>query len=167
MPKKNEVVCLERALFLELARRYKDTVYRVALNALGGDTQDADDAVQEVLIRLLERKEPFESETHAKYWLIRVTLNHCKNAMRAPWRKRSVPLEAADALPVFDRPEQGELYAMVMALPEKYRVPLYLFYYEGYSVREIAALLGISESAVTTRLSRARQTLKTELTEVS
>lgn len=159
------MVCLERETFISLAGTYKDTVYRVALNALGSP-HDADDIVQETLLRLLQRKEPFESEAHAKHWLIRVALNLCKNVFRSPWRKYA-PLEELDAAAVFDTPEQGALYAEVMALPEKYRTVLYLFYYEEYAVKEIARLLGISESAVTTRLSRARQALKANLTEVS
>ena len=152
-------------MFIELAGRYKDTVFRVALNALGSPA-DADDIVQEALFRLLERSEPFENEAHVKYWLIRVTLNLCKNALRSPWR-RLAPLEAAEEVPVFDRPEQGELYAEVMALPEKYRTVLYLFYYEGYSVREIAEILSIRVTAVTSRLSRARQKLKFQMTELT
>ena len=160
-----EVICLKREQFLLLAGKYKDTVFRVALNALGSP-HDADDIVQETLLRLWKREEPFESEAHAKHWLIRVALNLCKNVFRAPWRK-ALPLEELDAYAVFDTPAQSALYAEVMALPEKYRTVLYLFYYEEYSVREIAALLGVSPSAVTTRLSRARQALKSELTEVS
>ena len=155
---------MERALFLDLAGRYKDTVFRVALNALGSP-QDADDIVQETLLRLLERTKPFESEAHAKSWLIRVALNLSKNVLRSPWRRRSVPLEDAAEQPVFDTPEQGELYGEVMALPEGYRTVLYLFYYEGYAVKEIAALLGLRVTTVTSRLSRARQMLKTKLTE--
>ena len=160
-----EVICLEREEFLLLAGKYKDTVFRVALNALGSP-HDADDIVQEALLRLWKRAEPFESEAHAKHWLIRVALNLCKNVFRAPWRKHK-PLEELETAAVFDTPEQGALFAEVMALPEKYRTVLYLFYYEDYSVKEVAQLLGISESAVTTRLSRARQTLKMKLTEVS
>ena len=160
-----EVICLEREEFLLLAGKYKDTVFRVALNALKSP-QDADDIVQEALLRLWKRSKPFESEVHAKHWLIRVALNLCKNVFRAPWRKH-VPLEELETAAVFDTPEQGALYAEVMALSEKYRTVLYLFYYEEYSVKEIASLLGVSQSVVTTRLSRARQALKSELTEVS
>ena len=159
------MICLERAVFMELAGRYKDTVFRVALNSLGSPV-DADDIVQETLIRLLERTEPFENEAHAKHWLIRVTLNLCKNVLHSPWRRHS-PLEEAEAVPVFDRPEQGELYEEVMALPEKYRTVLYLFYYEGYSVKEISDILGVRVTVVTSRLSRARQKLKFQMTELT
>ena len=152
-------------MFMDLAGRYKDTVFRVALNALGSPV-DADDIVQETLIRLLEHEEPFENEMHAKYWLIRVALNLCKNMLRSPWRS-SIPLEMAEAVPVFDRPEDNELYEKVMTLPEKYRIVLYLFYYEEYSVKEIADILNIRVSAVTSRLSRARQKLKFQMAELT
>ncbi len=155
---------MDRALFLELAGRYKDTVFRIALNMLGS-VQNADDIVQDALIRLLERGESFESEEHAKNWLVRVSVNLCKNVLRSPWYRRRAVLEESAALT--ETPEHGDLYTAIMALPEKYRTPLYLFYYEGYSAREIAGFLHISESAVTTRLSRARQMLKERLTEVS
>ncbi len=158
-----EAVCLEREAFLRLAGMYKDTVFRVALNALGSP-QDAEDIVQETLLRLWKRQEPFDSDTHGKYWMIRVALNLCRNVFRAPWR-RHVPLDELYAAAAFDKPEQLTLYGEVMSLPEKYRTALYLFYYEEYSVREIAELLGVSETAVTTRLSRARQALKVKLTE--
>ena len=155
---------MEQSVFYDLAQRYKDMIFRVALNYFG-NTYDADDMVQETLMKLYTTDTVFQSESHVRHWLIRVTLNLCKNTVRSPWRRRTVALETAEELPSFDRPEQGELFQSVMALPEKYRTPLYLFYYEDLPVREVASLLRISESAVTTRLSRARQMLKSELME--
>ncbi len=155
---------MERDAFLLLAGKYKDTIFRVALNMLASP-HEAEDAVQEVLLRLLERGRDFESEEHARFWLVRVTINLCKNTLRSPWRKRHVPLTAAEALPAFEEREQSELYSTVMALPEKYRTVLYLFYYEGYSVKEIAKLTGSGVSAVTTRLSRAREMIRSHFTE--
>ena len=154
---------MERALFTEYARCYKDTIFRVALNALGS-TADADDIVQETLLRLLERQEPFENEKHVKYWLIRVSLNLCKNELRSPWRRHKT-LDDANIIPTFDNPDYSQLYESVMSLSEKYRTVLYLFYYEGYSVNEIADILDIRVTTVTSRLSRARQKLKFQMTE--
>ena len=154
---------MERALFTEYARRYKDTIFRVALNALGSPV-DADDIVQETLLRLLERQEPFESEKHVKYWLIRVSLNLCKNELRVPWRRHKT-LDDANAIPTFDNPNYSDLYEEIMRLPEKYRTVLYLFYFEGYSVNEIADILDIRVTTVTSRLSRARQKLGFQMTE--
>lgn len=154
---------MERELFTEYARCYKDMIFRVALNALGS-TADADDIVQETLLRLLERQEPFENEKHVKYWLIRVSLNLCKNELRSPWRRRKT-LDDANVIPTFDNPDYSQLYESVMSLSEKYRTVLYLFYYEGYSVNEIADILDIRVTTVTSRLSRARQKLKFQMTE--
>ncbi len=147
--------------FTRIAETYKDMVFRVALNYLGSPC-DADDAVQEVLLKLYTKSPVFENENHIKSWLIRVTANHCKSMLRAPWR-RSIRLEDIEL--VFENPEQSGLFYEVMALPEKYRIVLYLHYYEDYSVCEIAELLGIKVSAVTTRLARARNKLKLELGE--
>ncbi len=156
---------MEGQLFEEYARRYKDTVYRVALNYYA-NRQDAEDTLQEVFLRLYLTDKAFAGEEHVRHWLIRVTLNTCKNTLRSRSRRRQVPLAELAAEIPFDQREQSELFLAVMALPEKYRTVLYLFYYEDYSVREIAAALGLRESAVTTRLARARAALKQQLTEV-
>ncbi len=150
--------------FGRCAEKYKDTVYRVALN-FTGNPQDAEDAVQEALLKLYLSKERFEGDEHVKRWLIRVTLNWCKNLSRASRRRLPTPPEELALSIPFEAEEQIALFTAVMSLPEKYRVPLYLFYYEEYSVREIARILELGESAVTTRLSRARGILRTELTE--
>ena len=149
---------MEREAFAALAETYRDMVYRVALN-FHRNPQDAEDTLQEVLLKLYLRQEPFEGPLHARNWLIRVTLNQCRSLWRGPWR-RQVPLEElAASIPFASREESG-LFQAVMALPERHRTALYLFYYEDLSVREIAELLRISETAVTTRLSRARRALR-------
>lgn len=140
-------------------------VYRIALHALGSP-QDAEDAAQEVFLRLYTEKKPFAGPEHLRHWLIRVTVNVCRDDLKSPWRRRRVPLETAPETPAFDRPEQGALYREVMALPEKYRTVLYLFYYEELTVKEIGEILDLRTTAVTTRLHRARAKLKEQLTEV-
>lgn len=156
---------MEQSEFQAAVLQYQDMVYRIALHQFGVP-QDAEDAVQEVFLRLYMEKKPFESGGHLRRWLIRVSINVCKDALKSPWRKRRVPMEAIPDQPVFDRPEERELYQAVMSLPEKYRTVLDLFYYEELSTKEIAALLGLRQSAVTTRLSRAREQLKEHLKEV-
>ena len=141
-------------------------MYRVALNFMG-NPQDAEDAVQEVLMKLYLSHDIFEGEEHVKRWMIRVTLNYCKNLARAASRRMPTPPEELALSVPFEAEEQIALFTAVMGLPEKYRVPLYLFYYEDYSVKEIGRILGLGESAVTTRLSRARTMLRYELEEVS
>ena len=155
---------MEQVHFTRAVERHQDMVYRVALHSLG-TPQDADDAVQEVFLRLYQRAEPFDSPEHLRRWLLRVTLNYCRDVLKSPWRRRRVSLESLPELPAFQREEERVLYQTVMSLPEKYRTVLDLFYYEELSVREIAGLLHIEVSAVTTRLSRARAKLKDALGE--
>lgn len=140
-------------------------VYRIALHVTGSP-QDAEDAVQEVFLRLFTQRGSFDGPEHQRRWIIRVTVNLCRDLLRSPWRRRRASLTEVTDEPVFDRSEQGELYREVMALPEKYRTVLYLFYYEEMTVREIGEILGLRTSAVTTRLHRARAKLKEQLTEV-
>ena len=155
---------MERQAFMDAVTRHQDMVYRIALHWFGVP-QDAEDAVQEVFLRLYTEEKPFDGPEHLRRWLIRVTVNVCKDALKSPWRKRRVPLESIPE-PVFEQQEQRELYREVLALPEKYRTVLGLYYYEELSTKEIAALLGIRQTAVTTRLARGRELLKQRLTEV-
>ncbi len=156
---------MEQAKFLDAVARYQNMVYRIALHQTGSPA-DAEDAMQEVFLRLLTGKTPPAGEDHLRRWLIRVTVNYCRDLLKSPWRRRRVPLDSIPEEPVFQHEEEAELYREVMSLPEKYRTVLDLFYYEELSVREIAEVLGIKESLVTTRLSRARARLRERLTEV-
>ena len=149
--------------FAQAARTYGDTIYRVALHALN-NLQDAEDVTQTVLLKLYECKKDFESEEHVKHWILRVAVNESRRIAAHPWRRRAVSLEEARE-PVFQDRERRELYQAVMDLPGKYRVPLYLYYYEGYAVNEVGELLGLKPSTVQTRLARGREKLKTILTE--
>ncbi len=150
---------LEHDIFLVLAEKYKDTVFRIALSYLG-NTYDADDIVQDVFMKLYITNKQFASDDHARYWLIRVTINTCKNLLKSSWKTRNITLEDISVTTAFEQKEQEDLYEAVMGLPEKYRTVLYLYYYEDFSVKEIAKMLKIKVSAVTTRLSRARDQLK-------
>lgn len=150
---------LDQDKFLSLAGQHKDTVYRVALNYLG-NPYDADDIVQEVFLKLYTKNKHFESDNHAKYWLIRVTVNSCKDLLKSSWKSKNIFLEEVEVPITFEHPDQADLYKAVMGLPEKYRTVLYLYYYEDYTIKEIAKLLKMNVSSVTTRLSRARNQLK-------
>lgn len=150
----------EYALAVE---RHLDMVYRIALNWFRAPP-DAEDAAQNVMLRLWRTDTDFQSGDHLRRWLVKVTVNECKRISMHPWRSRTVPLESC-AGPVFEDREKQELYDAVMGLPGKYRVPLYLYYYEGYAVNEVGELLGLKPSTVQTRLARGREKLKTMLTE--
>ncbi len=149
--------------FERLARAYGDTVFRVAYHALG-NRMDAEDVVQGVLLKLYRADKPFASDDHAKHWLLRVTVNDCRKLLRAPWRGRTFPLEDFDG-PVTPPEDHSDVLSAVMALPPKYRMCVYLYYYEECSVREVAQALHAKESTVQTWLQRARQLLKRALDE--
>jgi len=135
----------------------------VAFNYLKSRS-DADDITQNVLIKLYRTDKSFESEAHIKYWLIRVTINECKRTLISPWRRVEQIDDYAGTLS-FKTPEQTDLFTMVMELPSKYRVAIYLYYFENYSTEEIALMTGVSKSTVGTHLNRAREKLKKNLTE--
>ena len=146
-------------------QRYRDMVWRVALNACR-QTQDAEDVVQDVFLKLYTTRREFAGEEHLKHWLLRVTVNRCRTLLACPWRTRR-----ADAVPDVPDPAQAldagqrALYEAVRALPPGQRVALYLYYFEGYSTAEIAQLLHLRQTAVTTRLHRARTRLRALLEE--
>ncbi len=146
-----------------LSEKYIDTVFRVALNYTKSPA-DAEDITQNVFLALLRFRPELESENHARFWLIRVTVNECKKHFRAPWR-RAVPLEEyAQSIP-FEQPHHSDLFLAVMSLPTKYRMPIFLHYYEGYSTEEIATLLKMPKGTVCTNISRGREVLKKFLEE--
>ncbi len=144
--------------------RYGDMLFRLAYSCTRSRA-DAEDVMQETLLKLYTAQKAFESPDHEKNWLVRVAVNGCRHLLRTPWRRRTGPLEEAADTPVWDTPAQSELFRQVMALPPKYRAAIYLYYYEGYAVREIAALLGAKISTVQTWLLRARGQLKLRLKE--
>ena len=149
--------------FTAAARRHMDTVFRTAFSYMKSRA-DADDITQNVLLKLYRYEGDFQSEAHLKNWLIRVTINECKSAVRSLWRKTENIEDYVNSLTMPSR-EHSDLLEAVMALPKKYRTALYLFYYEGYSTAEMAELLSLPEATVRTHLARARAKLKTILTE--
>ena len=149
--------------FAQAIEQYGDMIFRLSYSCLKR-REDAEDVMQETLLKLYRSDKPFESEAHRRFWLVRVAVNECRRAHR--WYRRIVPLEELPETVAFDRSEERELFRQVMALPEKYRLTVYLFYYEGYSAREIASIMGTKESTVQTRLARARERLRQSLEEV-
>ncbi len=153
---------MENTEFQTAVERYQDMIYRLALHCLASPA-DAEDAVQEVLLRLYLESKPFQGQEHLRRWLMRVTVNVCRDVLRSPWKRRRVSLEELPEQPAFDHPEEGALYEAVLALPEKYRTVPDLFYYEELAVKEIAQILGVGVTTVTTRLSRGRKLLAERL----
>ena len=149
--------------FATFAEKYMDTIYRVAYSWTK-NPDDANDVTQDVLIQLYKTTKEFESDSHMKNWLIKVTVNRCKMIFRSPWSKMEDIENYGETLG-FEDESYLELFQAVMNLDKKYRVPLMLFYYEGYSTAEIASLLGIPEKTVSTRLFRAKGKLRNYLKE--
>ena len=145
--------------FIHAVERYGDTIYRVAYSCLK-NRADAEDVMQDTLLKLYREQRGFESEEHRRRWLIRVAVNQAKSLLRSSWFRRTIPLDEQLDQPVFDRPEESELFEQVMALPKNYRLALYLYYYEGYQVREVAELMRANLSTVQTWLMRARGLLQ-------
>ncbi len=151
--------------FTEAVESFGDGLYRLAFSWCR-NRADAEDMVQSAFIKLLRADKPFESREHLRRWLMRVTVNNCKKLMLSPWRTRQEPLEDyAERLYAREQTEDSELFLAVMALPQKQRVAIHLYYYEGYSVREISRLLRVNESTIQSRLASARANLKSKLRE--
>ncbi len=139
--------------------QFAPSVYRLAY-ARTGRREDAEDVMQEVFLRLVRKKPEFRDDEHCRAWLLRVAANCAKDLFRCAWRRNTVEMD--EELPSPEPEEEGML-AAVLELPESYRIPIHLFYYEELSVAEIAAILGKSEGAVRTRLSRARELLRARM----
>lgn len=141
--------------------QYENTLYRAALAVLA-DPEEARDAVQDAFLALLTKAPDFQSPGHEKAWLLRVTVNGCKDRLRARNRHPLLPL--LDTYPAAS-PEEETAAQAVLSLPPKERAAVHLFYYEGYQTAEIAALTGEREGTVRSRLSRARAKLRALLKE--
>ncbi|WP_010250787.1 sigma-70 family RNA polymerase sigma factor [Acetivibrio cellulolyticus] len=146
---------------LDILDKYSDIVFRTAFMYLK-NRPDAEDATQEIFIKLFRINPSFSSDNHIKSWLITVTSNHCKDMLKSIWRKK-VSLLDEISLPIQDDYKR-EVVNQVLSLPVKYRNVIYLYYYEGYSSSEIAALLSEKEPTIRIRLKRGREILKTKLT---
>ncbi len=135
---------------------FHGTVYRLAYSYVKNNA-DAEDITQDAFLKLYKFHGEFQADENCKAWLIRVTINLSKNLLRSGWFTKRT--ELTEDIPCEDE-EDRSLIEYVMKLPEKYRVTIHLYYYEGYSVKEIADITGASASSVTTRLMRGRERLK-------
>jgi len=138
-------------------RLYKQNVCATAM-CIVKNISDADDVTQDVFLRLYTYDGSFESDEHVKAWLLRCTVNRSLDTVRSHWYRFSQPLSAAENASYTDRTD--DTLPLVMKLGRKYRFAMYLHYYEGYSVGEIAKMSGLTESAIKSRLQRGREQLK-------
>lgn len=140
----------------EIIRRDGDKLFRAAI-AITGNKTEAEDVVQDAFVKLMEKQPRFESDGHETAWLVRVTVNLCKNRVRSHRWRKTEPL--LDDYPTQNK-EETHVMQTVLSLPVKYRAVIYLFYYEGYTAKEIAGITRQNESAVRQQLTRARRLLK-------
>ena len=138
--------------------RYADMVRRICLVHLKS-AEDTEDVFQNVFLKYLQHDEPFEDEEHEKAWMIRVTLNACRDYLRFLFRHRTTPLEAIPETAAAE-PKNREVLEAVLSLPEKYRDVIYLHYYDGYTAEQIGKILQKRENTVYSLLSRGRSLLR-------
>lgn len=148
-----------------LYRRHVDMVYQICL-MLMKNVPDAEDAVQTVFRKVMEYDRPFRDHEHEKAWLIVTARNECRNQLKHWWRTRRESEEILNTL-AWEQPEDGALWETILRLPEKYRLVLYLHYYQGYTALETAEILGKNPSTVRGWLVQARGKLKELLEEES
>ena len=152
----------DRADAERLVQTYSDLILRLAYTYLKS-THDAEDICQNIFLKLLTGGQTFDSPAHEKAWIIRVTINACKDLLKSFFRKHTVSLDTyVEQEGVMDE-AQSEVLEAVLALPEKYRRVVYLYYYEGYPAAEIADILRINVNTVYTHLTRAKSLLRKEL----
>lgn len=151
-------VIMEEQAFRQAVEDHRDVVFRIALTYLR-DRADADDVAQDVFLKLLKSDGNFESWEHLRRWLIRVTINECKSLFRKPWRRVEDIENLTDSL-LAAQDETKAVLSDVMRLPERFRIPIVLYYYLGFSTSEIAELLHVPAATVRTRLARGRSKLK-------
>ena len=152
-----EVTMLTQDDFTRLATRYQDMIYRLALSYLRSP-HDAEDVLQDVLIKLYTAKGDFESDDHVRFWLVRVTANECKKTIRDRHIAPSLE-ECAELIPEDDH-EAREVLEAVMSLDDKLREVTVLHYYQGFKISEIAKIVKVPQGTVGTRLKRAKEKLK-------
>ena len=153
---------------LELYETYCDMVYRICFLHLKNEN-DAYDAVQETFLKLMQHKKKFKGEEHAKAWLITTASNHCKDVLKSAWRKKRIDAEEAilenmpDKEYLANKEMENAVLDALIQLPEDYKNILYLYYYEGYQLNEIAKMLHRNASTIRSRFSKAKQLLRNHL----
>lgn len=153
----------DHAGIAQLVEMYASMIYRIAYTRIQ-NVADAEDITQEVLLKYLKTGKTFRDEEHRKMWLIRVTVNTIKSSLTSAWRRHTVALDDVTE-PSYEAADLPVLQEKVEKLPERYRLPMFLYYYEELSVKEIAHVTKSTEGTVKSLLSRGRKMLRDELKE--
>ena len=147
--------------YSEIFERLGPGLYRLAFSYVK-NRSDAEDAVQETFLRLLKTNRRFDTQEDCKRWLMTVTANQCKDLLRSARRRREVTMDNDELsrLSAAETDAAPDIGTALFRLPEKYRSVIYLHYYEGYPTKEISKILHVTQSAVLSRLERARNQLR-------
>ena len=152
---------MKREQLGQLILASEDSMYHVAKSLLYNDA-DCQDAIQETIVKAFDKIGTLKQDTYAKTWLLRILINECYGIMRK--EKKIISLETCEQEePWMERQDYSDLYEALMGLTEEARLAVTLYYMEGYNIREIARMTKVTESAVKSRLARARTKLKEEL----
>lgn len=144
---------------------YGDTVKRICMIHLK-NYADTEDIFQTVFLKYVLKAPDFDSPDHEKAWIIRVTINACTDLLKSFFRSRTLPLDSLKEKPGAPAPDYSDVLEAVLALPQKYKDVIYLYYYEEYSAEEIGRILRKNKNTVYTLLNRGRQLLRSSLEEV-
>lgn len=150
-----------RELITNIIRQYADLIFRTAYQNLK-NRGDAEDVLQEVSIALVKSNAPVDDDSRLKSWLVTVTLNKCRDLRRYQARRAYIPLDECENI---EAPETRAVMEELWQLPENYRTIIYLHYYVGFKIAEIAEILGKNQNTVASQLRRGRKALKKILTE--
>ena len=143
---------------------YGDTVKRICMVHLK-NYSDTEDIFQTVFLKYVLHAPAFASPEHEKAWIIRVTINACKDLLKSFFRSRTLPLDSITEKPGQSQPEYSGVLEAVLSLPDKYKDVIYLYYYEDYTAAEISRLLNKNVHTVYTLMNRGREILKQKLEE--
>ncbi|QAY68559.1 sigma-70 family RNA polymerase sigma factor [Paenibacillus protaetiae] len=147
----------------DIYKRNVENIYRICFMYLKNPA-DAEDAVQSTFLKLLKSDIAFADTEHEKAWLIVTARNHCKDVLKSWWRTRKAELPNLPEAGMDDSfGHSGEVLERLLSLPDKYKIVLYLYYFEEYSVKEIAGMLKRKESTIQTQLAKGRKLMKVSL----
>lgn len=152
---------LSNEKIIDIYNRHVDTIYRVCFIYMKNKS-DTEDMVQTTFIKLIKSNKKFESSEHEKAWLIRTATNTCKNSVKH-WFRKNINIDYIDE--VSENIKDDTTISLILSLPDKYKSVIYMYYYEGFSTKEIANILNMKEATVRSNLSRGRTLLKNVIKE--
>lgn len=154
---------MDKEIFHEKLQKYKDTVFRIAFSYCKNKS-DAEDISQEVFLKYYYTEPDIADVSEEKAWLIRVTINKAKDLLKSSWYSKRCDKENLQEVCQINE-SQSELLEIVLNLPEKYKIPIHLYYYEQYTIAEISRIMGIKASTIQTRMQRGRKLIEKKLKE--